>query len=330
MSTLAPDAEAVKVAPGPPEAVAPEGSGPPAARRRRGFSGSGRAAAFFLAPALVVIGGFFLLPVLAAFFLSFTDFDLYALGDPGTARWVGLANYAALAGDPEFWQALRNTLYFVLVGGPLTVAVALGAALLVNARATRLKGLFRTVLFAPVVTTLVAVALVWRYLFHTRYGLLNHGLGLLGLGPVDWLGDPAWAMPALILLAVWKNFGYTMLVFIAGLSQVPEDLYEAARLDGAGPLALFRHVTIPLIAPTFLFVGVITAIGYFQLFAEPYVMTQGGPVGSTVSVVYLMFEEGFKWWSLGYASAIAFVLFALMLAATALQLRLQKGQEGGV
>lgn len=329
MSTLAPDAEAVRVAPAPPRAVV---DGVPRARgrRRRGMGGGGRAAVLFLTPALVVIGGFFLLPVFAAFVLSFTDFDIYALGDLGTARWVGLRNYVQLTQDPEFWQALKNTLYFVLVGGPLTVAVALGAALLLNAKVTRLRSLFRTVLFAPVVTTLVAVALVWRYLLHTRYGLLNHLLGLVGLGPVDWLGDPQWAMPALILLAVWKNFGYTMLVFVAGLSQVPEELYEAARLDGAGPAALFRRVTLPSIAPTFLFVGVITAIGYFQLFAEPYVMTQGGPVGATVSVVYMMFEEGFKWWSLGYASAIAFVLFALMLAGTALQLRLQKGREGAV
>ena len=302
-----------------PAAPAPPRRGPSPADRA-----VARAGMLFVAPALVLIGGFFLLPVLAAFALSFTDFDLYALGDPSSIRAVGVGNYARLLTDPEFWAALRNTLYFVFVGGPLTVALSLGAALLLTARVTRLKGVFRTVLFSPVVTTLVAVALVWRYLLHTRYGLLNAGLGAVGIEPVDWLGDPAWAMPSLILLAVWKNFGYSMLVFVAGLAAVPDELYEAARLDGAGTGALFRHITLPGIAPTFLFVGVITAIGYFQMFAEPYVMTQGGPAGATVSVVYLMFTQGFKWWSLGYASAIAFVLFALMLAGTAIQLRLQK------
>ena len=325
---ITPDAEAALVLPAVAPAPRPVAAPPAASAKRRGTAPADRAVAragmLFVAPALVVIFGFFLLPVLAAFALSFTDFDLYALGDPSSVRAVGVGNYATLLADPEFWAALRNTLYFVFVGGPLTVALSLGAALLLTAKVTRLKGIFRTVLFSPVVTTLVAVALVWRYLLHTRYGLLNAGLGAIGIGPIDWLGDPAWAMPSLILLAVWKNFGYTMLVFVAGLAAVPEELYEAARLDGAGTRALFRHVTLPSIAPTFLFVGVITAIGYFQLFAEPYVMTQGGPAGATVSVVYLMFTQGFKWWSLGYASAIAFVLFALMLAGTALQLRLQK------
>ena len=244
--------------------------------------------------------------------------------DPGTARFVGLKNYVELAQSAEFWQALRNTSYFVFVGGPLSVAVSLGAALLVSAKAVKLKGLWRTVFFAPVVTTLVAVAVVWRYLYNAEYGLLNAGLGAFGIGPVDWLGDPAWAMPAIIGLAVWKNFGYNMVIFIAGLAGVSEELYDAAKIDGAGTWAQFRHVTLPALAPTFLFVGVITMIGYFQLFAEPYVMTEGGPLRSTVSVVYLMYEEGFKFWNLGYASAVAFVLFALMMVGTIIQLRLQK------
>jgi len=286
-----------------------------------------RAALWFLAPALTVITLFFGLPVLAALALSFTDFDIYGLADFGNVRFVGLRNYAHLIEHPLFWKALGNTFYFVLVGGPLSVAVSLGAALLVDARLVRFKAFFRTVYFTPVVTTLVAVAVVWRYLFHTRYGLLNYSLGFLGVAPIDWLGDPTWAMPAIILLAVWKNFGYNMIIFIAGLQSIPEALHEAARIDGAGLLQRFRYITLPMLAPTFLFVGVITMIGYFQLFAEPYVMTQGGPLQSTVSVVYLMYEEGFKWWNMGYAAAVAFVLFLIILAATLLQLRLQK--EGG-
>src|SRR5262249_38501753 len=157
-----------------------------------------------------------------------------------------------------------NTAYFVLVGGPLSVAVSLGAALLVNAPLARARAFFRTVFFLPVVTTLVAVAVVWRYLYHPRLGLLNQLLALVGVGPIDWLGDPRFAMPALILLAVWKNFGFNMVVFLAGLQSIPDRLYEAARLDGAGAWQRFRHVTLRMLAPTTVFVVIITMIGYFQ------------------------------------------------------------------
>ena len=299
-----------------------------AAPRRRGrFRAPGEdnpAAWAFLAPALVLIGLFFFLPVVAALILSFTDFDIYAIGDSGNARWVGLRNYAQLLETPLFWQALKNTFYFALVGGPLSIATSLAAALLLNNKLIRFKGFFRTIYFAPFVTTLVAVAIVWRYLYHTRYGLLNYVLGAFGVGPVDWLGDPRWAMPAIILMAVWKSFGYNMLIFIAGLQAIPEELYEAARIDGAGALQRFRHVTLPQLAPTLVFVAVITMIGYFQLFVEPYVMTMGGPLRSTTSVVLLMYEEGFRWWRMGFAAAVAFVLFVVILLATLVQLRLQR------
>jgi len=287
-------------------------------RRQRG------AARIFLAPALALIFVFFFLPILAGFVLSLTDFDIYSIGALETVRFVGFQNYAEVLRSGEFWNALKNTAYFVLVGGPLSVLVSLGAALLVNARIVRWKGLFRTVYFAPVVTTLVAVAIVWRYLYHPRYGLLNYALGSFGLGPVDWLGDPHFAMPAIILMAVWKNFGYNMLIFIAGLQSIPDELYEAAAVDGAGFSKSFRHITLPGLAPTMLFVSVMTMIGYFQLFAEPYVMTQGGPLRSTTSVILLMYEEGFRWWRLGKASAIAFLLFVIVLAGTLIQLRFRR------
>lgn len=274
---------------------------------------------WFVAPALLLIGVFFLLPVIAAVGLSFTDFDLYALADPGAARWVGLRNYVRVLHEPLFWTALRNTLYFAIVGGPLTVCVSLGAALLVNARAVRWKGAARAVFFAPFVTTLVAVAIVWRYLYHPRYGLLNAGLAHLGIAPIDWLGDAHWAMPAIILMATWKNFGYNMLICVAGLQNIPRDLYEAAALDGATPLQRFRHVTIPMLAPTLLFVAVVTMIGYLQLFTEPYVMTQGGPLRATTSLVLYMYEEGFRWWRLGVAAAIAFLLFILIVTFALIQ-----------
>jgi multiple sugar transport system permease protein len=282
------------------------------------------AAWFFLAPALALIGIFFFLPVAAALVLSVTDFDLYGIANPANTRFIGLQNYVRLLHTPDFWSALRNTFYFAFVGGPLTIAVALGAALLLSSKLVRFKGFFRTIYFTPFVTTLVAVAIVWRYLYHTRYGLFNYGLAHLGIAPIDWLGDPHWAMPAIILMAVWKGFGYNMLIFIAGLQAIPDELYDAAEIDGAGPFRRFFSITLPMLAPTLVFVAVITMIGYFQLFAEPYVMTQGGPLRSTTSVVLLMYEEGFRWWRMGYAASIAFVLFVVILLATLVQFRLQK------
>ena len=276
----------------------------------------------FAAPALTVIVIFFGLPVLAALALSLTDFDIYALADIGNLRFVGFDNYIGLLQSPMFWKSLGNTVYFVLVGVPLSVALSLGAALLLHSRLGRFKGFFRTAFFAPVVTTVVAVAVIWRYLFHTKYGLVNWGLSWVGIDPIDWLGDPAWAMPTIILFAVWKNFGYNMIIFLAGLQSIPEDLYEAARIDGANRWRQFWHITLPMLGPVLLVVGVITISGYFQLFAEPYVMTRGDPLQSTVSVLYFMFEEGFKWWNLGRASAVAFLLFLIILAVTTVMLRL--------
>jgi multiple sugar transport system permease protein len=282
-----------------------------------------RAALLFLAPAIVLLTVFFFAPVLAGLALSLTDFDLYTIGDASNLRFVGARNYRDLFGSEIFWTAFANTMYFALVGGPLTVAVSLAAALLVNAKLTRFKPLFRTIYFAPVVTTLVAVAIVFKYIYHPRFGMLNRFLDTLGLGQPDWLGNPRLAMFAIILLAVWKGFGYTMIIFIAGLQQIPEELYEAARLDGAGAWKQFRHVTLPMLAPTFLFVGVVVAIGQLQIFAEPYVMTRGGPLNKTVTIVMLMYEQGFKFWEMGYAAAVAFVLFLVIGAATLLQIKLQ-------
>jgi len=283
-----------------------------------------RTALFFLAPALAAIGVFFFIPVVAAFIMSFTDFDIYSLGNWRYARFVGFKNYIQLFEDPLFWKALKNTLYFLVVGGPLSIAVSLAAALLLQSPLVRFKGFFRLVYFAPVITTLVAVAVVWRFIYHPRFGVLNYGLSLVGINPVDWLGDPNWAMPAIIMMAVWKNFGYNMIIFIAGLQNIPKELYEAASIDGADRVHQFTSITLPMLAPTTLFVTIITVIGYFQLFAEPYVMTQGGPLNSTLSIVLLMYQQGFRWWNMGYSAALAFVLFAFILVASLLQTRMQK------
>ena len=280
------------------------------------------------APALIVIGVFFALPVVAGLALSLTDFDLYALADISTLRFVGLDNYLNLLHTPLFWQALGNTLYFVAVGVPVSIGLSLGAALLLNARVAKWQPFFRTALFAPVVTTVVAVAVIWRYLLHTRYGLINQGFEAIGLAPVNWLGDPRWSMPAIILFAAWKNFGYNMIILLAALQAVPREMYESARVDGAGAWRQFSDLTLPMLVPTLVMVGIMTISGYFQLFAEPYVMTQGGPLRSTVSVLYFMYEEGFRWWNLGNASAVAFLLFVVIFAVSWVLLRFDR-EPGG-
>ncbi len=282
----------------------------------------------FLTPALGGMLLFVFMPIAAALLISFTDFDIYSLGYFERTRVIGLDNYVRVFNDPVFWTAVLNTLYFVGVGAPLTIVVGLFAALALNVPALRFKRLFRMAFFLPVVTTLIAVAVVWRYLYHPRYGLINYALISLGIEPVDWLGDPQWAMPALILLAIWKNFGYSMLIFMAGLQAIPPSLYEAARIDGAGWWQQQWYVTIPQLAPTTLFVTVITLIGYFQFFAEPYVMTQGGPLNSTLSVVLYLYQQGFRWWQMGYASAIAFVLFMMFAAISIVQMLIRQRQYG--
>jgi multiple sugar transport system permease protein len=277
----------------------------------------------------MAIALFFVMPVFAALALSLTDFDIYALADRANLRFVGLDNYTRLLNNPLFWKALGNNVWFVVFGTPLSIAASLGAALLLNARTLRWRPIWRVALFAPYVTTVVATAVVWRYLLHTRYGMINYGLQAIGLPAVDWLGDPRASLPAILFFVVWKTFGYNMLIFLAVLQTVPEDLHEAAKIDGAGPLTRFRHVTLPAIAPTLLLVSIISMAGFFQLFAEPYVMTQGGPAQSTVTMLYFMYEEGFKWWNLGSASAVAFVLFLCIFAVTLVQLFVSQRLAGG-
>jgi multiple sugar transport system permease protein len=295
----------------------------PDLEERRGSVAERRAAWLLLSPALGAIALFFALPLIAALLLSLTDFDIYALADLRNLRFVGAGNYLRLLRDPLLWKVIRNTLVFVGLGVPLTLGAALGGALLVNSKVARLRGLFRTIFFAPVVTTLVAVAVVFRYLYHPRYGLINQILGLFHLPAVDWLGNPAWATVAITLLAVWRSFGYGLVIYVVGLQAIPESLYEAAQLDGAGAWRQLLDITLPLLKPTTLFVGVLTTVGLFQIFAEPYVMTRGGPLYATTSITLLMYEQGFRWWNLGAAAAIAFVLFAMIIAATGLQVLLR-------
>jgi multiple sugar transport system permease protein len=290
-------------------------------------SGNTKTAYFFLAPAVSAIFLFFFIPVIAAFLISFTDFDIYTLGDFSTLRFVGFNNYLTLFKDDLFWTALKNTFYFVIVAGPLSIMISLGAALLLNSKLVRFKAIFRLSYFLPVVTTLVAVAIVWRFIYHHNFGIMNYFIGFFGIDPIDWLGDPFWAMPSIILMAVWKNFGYNMIIFIAGLQNIPEELYEAANIEGANAWQKFKSITIPMLAPTTIFISIITMIGFFQLFAEPYVMTQGGPLNSTLSIVQYMYQEGFRWWNMGYSASIAFVLFFIIFIGTLIQFKVQKSGE---
>ena len=283
-----------------------------------------KAAFFFLAPAVLSILIFFFIPVVAAFLISFTDFDIYALGDLNTVRFIGFKNYQGLLEDPLFWQSLKNTSYYVVLATPLTITVSLGAAMLLNSKLVKFKSIFRLSYFIPYITTLVAVAIVWRFIYHPKFGILNYFLSFLGINPVDLLGDPNLAMPAIVLMSVWKNFGYYMIIFIVGLQNIPEDLYEAASLEGAGFWQQFKFITLPMLAPTTLLVSIITIAGYFQIFAEPYIMTQGGPLNSTQTIVGYMYQEGFRWWNMGYSASIAFVLFIIILIVTLIQFRIHK------
>ena len=281
----------------------------------------------FVSPVLLVTLVTLVVPTVGALVLSLTDFDIYALGHLRDLRFVGLGNYEELLGTPLFWRAAANTALLTALGVPAAIGASLGAALLLEAATLPWKPFWRLLLFAPSVVTVVSAALVWRYLLNTDFGLLNYGLSRLGLPPVDWLGDPRLSMPSIVLFVVWKIFGYNMVIFTAALGAVPGELHEAARLDGAGAWTRFRHVTLPAIGPTLLLATILSVANFLQIFTEPYVMTHGGPAQSTVTLLYFMFQEGFEWWSLGLASAVAFILFLCILAVTLVQVRIGKARE---
>ena len=286
-----------------------------------------RAAWLFSAPVLAIIALVFVLPTALAMALSVTDYSIYALADWANLRFVGLGNFVDLFSTPLFWRAIGNTALFAVLGVPMAIGASLAVALLLNDATVRWKPLWRVLLFAPYVTSIVATAVVWRFLFNERSGLLNRALATIGIAPVDWLGNPHTSIPAILIFVTWKIFGYNMIVFTAALSAVPQDLMEAARLDGAGRWGRFRHVTLPAIGPTLLLAAVMSVAGFLQIFAEPYVMTLGGPAQSTTTILYFMFDEGFKWWNLGQASAVAFVLFLIILALTMVQTRIGRRYE---
>jgi multiple sugar transport system permease protein len=274
--------------------------------------------ALFLAPSLIPLVLFLVVPMLASIGLSFASWDL--LTHP---RWVGLENYRGLAHDGEFHAALLHTFYFVAGYLPLVFG---GGLLLALALHQRLKGIawLRTLYFLPVVTSWVVVALVWKWLLNPQYGIVNRLLGFVGVQGPGWWLDPHWALPSIILASAWKDIGFTMAIFLAGLQSIPEEYYEAASLDGAGRWSRFRNITFPLLSPASFFVVVISLINNVQVFDQVWVMTQGGPAGSTSVVVQQIVQNAFSFGRMGYAAAMSWVLFAIILVVTAVQLRLQK------
>jgi multiple sugar transport system permease protein len=265
-----------------------------------------------------------LIPIVVSLIISFTDFDVYAIYDWGKASFIGFENYVNLMHDPLFWRALLNTLYALVVAMPLTVVLSLSFAALINREATHFKNFFKVSFYLPSITNTVAIAIVWAWMFNPDYGLINWFLGFFGIQGPNWLGDPLWAMPSVIMLVVWKAVGYNVILFTAGLQNIPDYLYEAAELDGASRFQQFLHVTIPSLRPTIFFVTVMTVIGYLQLFEEPYMLTAGGPLNATLSIVLYLYRQGFEFFKLGYASSIAFVLFLMIFALTFIQMRARR------
>jgi len=269
----------------------------------------------FLAPSLLHLAVFLATPILFSAYLSVHRWDLVVAEKP----FVGLDNFAAVLGDEGFWRAMRNTLLFAL-NVPVGMALALGVALTLHRRLAGI-GFLRTIYFLPGITSFVAVALVWMWIYHPAFGAANWLLGLAGLPPLQWLSSSSTAMISVMIFTIWMGLGYQMVIFLAGLQGIPAELYDAARIDGASPLQAFRSITFPLLRPTTFFILVTSLIGAFQVFTSVYVMTGGGPVGSTDVIVYHIYQAAWEQLRMGYASALSWVLFLVVLAATWLQFR---------
>lgn len=271
-----------------------------------------------LLPSLLGVGIFVAIPVLASFGLSFAHWNMLS-----PAKWVGLQNYLELFKEPLFWQVMKNTFYYAVAVVCLEVPLALLLAVAMNQPGWVIK-VFRTIYFLPVVTSMVAIALVWNWMYDPKYGLLNAALTAVGLPAIEWLYDAKWAMPALIVMGVWKNLGYSMVIFLAGLQTISAELYEAAEIDGANKVQQFFNVTLPQMGPTLFFVSVMSTITAFQVFDPVYIMTQGAPENSTNVAVYWLYQNAFEFFNVGRASAIAYVLFAVILCLTMIQWSLRK------
>lgn len=278
----------------------------------------------FIAPAVILLVIFCIIPILIAFAVSFTDMDLKGLANLSTVSFTGLENYKDLFGDEVFLKSVYNTLFYVIIGVPLVIITSLSVALLLNYGSNWLFRTFRGVYYMPSITNIVAVAVIWGYLYNTDYGLLNYILSLLSVDKIPWLQEPTIAKLSLIILAVWKGIGINMIIFLAALQGIPKTYYEAARMDGANRLQILFNVTLPLLRYATFFVTVTTLIGWMQFFEEPFVMTDGGPLNGTLSIALFIYQEGFQFSEFGYAAAASFVLFIMIIVITLVQFKLKK------
>jgi multiple sugar transport system permease protein len=282
----------------------------------------GRSALFFLSPTLIIFFVFMLFPVFFSFYLSFQKWNAFSW----SGSFIGLDNYIRMFESTEFWQVLGNTAIYTLGTVPLNMIISLLVAYGLNRKLVG-KKLLRTLFFAPVVISPVSAALIWRWLYDPNFGLVNYSLGIFGIQPVNWLNDPSAAMFALIGMGVWKTFGFNMVLFSAGLNAIPDSYYEAATIDGAGAWRKFWNITLPLLSPTTFFIMVMSMIGSFQVFDIVYVLTSGGPLGSTKVLVFYVYEYAFKYsGEMGYASAVSYMLFAILFGLTMVQVKYLKNK----
>src|SRR5215216_537233 len=306
-----------------PAVNVPPTRGGEAKRNRRGYDAERRqafAGYLFIAPAMAIFFVFTLLPVAIALYLSFTNYDVFTRMD-----WIGTLNYQDVLEDEIFHTALVNTLTYTAGTIPLSMGIGLGLALLLNEKLRGL-GVYRTVYYIPVVTSMVAVAMIWIQLFDPLYGVISNAVEGLGVRGINWLGDPNLAMPSIIAVSVWKVIGWNMLIYLAGLQAIPAHLKEAAAIDGATRWQAFWKITLPLLAPTTFFILVTSLIGAFQVFDQVYVMTGGGPASATTTLVHQIYNAAFKALDMGYAAAMSFVLFGIILGVSLVSMRAMRGE----
>jgi len=306
-------------APSPLRSTAPPALGPIARRRLTPY--------LFISPAFACLLAFGILPIAVAALVSFTDLDVSGLGDWSSVHFIGLQNYRTLFGDSAFWSALGTTALFVVMGVPVVVVVSLAAAIALNQSSSRFFRALRAFYFVPAVTGIVAISLIWGYLYNSQFGLLNHVLESVGLPRQEWLTDPAMAKVSVVVVAIWRATGLNIIVLLAAQQDIPAEYFEAASIDGAGRWRQIFTITVPLLRFALFFVTVTTLIGWMQFFDEPFVLTRGGPLGATTSVSIYIYQQGFQFNEFGFASAASVVLFLLIFAVTALQLRFRKAGD---
>lgn len=282
---------------------------------------------FFIAPAVALLLIFSIIPIFIAVTISFTDMSLAGLADFSRINFVGLENYLNIFNDKVFGQAMFNTAYYVIIGVPLVILSSLALAIMINFGENKFFSFMRLVFYSPSITNTVAVSVVWMYLYNPTIGLLNHLLSYLNIGPIMWLTDPSTSKLSLIIIAVWKAIGLNMLIFLAAIQGIPKEYYEAAEMDGSNKWQQILKITIPLLKFSIFFVTVTTLIGWFQFFDEPFVMTKGGPLDSTLSVALFIYQRGFQYNKFGYAAAGSVILFIAIIIVTSIQMKIQTKQK---